>query len=84
MTLDASGNVLPMPAWFSPLALGEYDIVVDVNGNGRYDQTIDASDDNQVQITAGFVVPEFPSSIVLSLFMIATLLAVSIECKRFC
>jgi hypothetical protein len=43
---------------------------VDVNGNGRYDEGIDALDDNEVEITAGFVVPEFPSSLALFLLLV--------------
>jgi hypothetical protein len=47
-----------------------------VNGNGRYDVGIDALDDGDVEITAGFyVVPEFSAILILPLFALATLLA---------
>jgi hypothetical protein len=40
---------------------GKYDIIVDVNMNGRYDQGVDAIDDNDIKVTAGFfVIPEIP------------------------
>ena len=57
---DSSGNILPTPVWSDPLTPGKYDIVVDVNGNGEYDEGIDALDDSDVEITAGFfVIPEY-------------------------
>jgi hypothetical protein len=46
---DSSGKISPTPVWTAPLTTGPYDIVVDVNGNGRYDVGIDALDDNSVQ-----------------------------------
>jgi len=58
---NSGGAVDPVTVWNAPLTLGKYDIVVDVNGNGRYDSEIDALDSDEVQITSGFVViPEFP------------------------
>jgi hypothetical protein len=83
MTLDASGTIPPITFWFPPLVLGKYDIIVDVNNNSKYDVGIDALDDNDIQVTAGFqVVPEFPSLLILPLFMIATLLAVIVYKRR--
>jgi hypothetical protein len=56
---DSSGNILPTLIWNKPLTAGKYDIVVDVNGNGKYDASVDCLDDNDVQVTAGFfVIPE--------------------------
>jgi len=78
---DSFGNISQTLVWSPPLAEGKYDICVDVNRNGGYDQEIDALDDNEVQVTAGFVVPEFPSFLIPSLFMTATLLIV-IFCQR--
>jgi len=83
MTMDASGNIPPITFWFPPLALGKYDIMVDVNNNSKYDASIDALDDNDIQVTAGFqVVPEFPSFIILPLFMMVTLLTVTIYKRK--
>jgi hypothetical protein len=42
VTTDPSGNIQPTPIWDAPLTPGGYDIVVDVNNNGRYDVTVDA------------------------------------------
>lgn len=67
---DSDGNITTL-AWGQPLTLGKYDIIVDVNGNGVYDEGIDALDDNDTEITAGIVViPEFQS-----LFLFAFLAA---------
>jgi hypothetical protein len=69
--------------WGPPLTPGKYDILVDLNGNGIYDAKIDALDDNDVEITAGVqVIPEFPSLLILPLFMIATLLAVIVYKRK--
>ena len=61
VTTDVSGNI---PAgtliWASAVA-GNYDIVVDVDGNGQYDASTDALDDMDVN-DAGFeAIPEFPT-----------------------
>lgn len=58
---DASGNIPTTLVWSALLTLGKYDIVVDVNGNGVYDAGVDALDDSDIQVTAGFnVIPEVP------------------------
>jgi len=58
---DAGGNVQTTLVWSSPLVPRKYDIVVDVNGNGQYDAGIDALDDSDILVTAGFfVIPETP------------------------
>jgi len=60
VTTDSDGKISPHPTqiWASSV-VGEYDIVVDVNGNGTYDEGIDALDDMDVN-GAGFeVIPEF-------------------------
>jgi hypothetical protein len=59
VTTNGLGNVLPVAVWNSPLNAGGFDIVVDVNGNGKYESNVDALDDNDV-VTAGFlVIPEY-------------------------
>jgi hypothetical protein len=53
------GTIPPTLAWANPLVPGKYDIVVDVNNNTKYDVGIDALDDNDIMVTAGFfVIPE--------------------------
>jgi hypothetical protein len=80
---DWSGNILPTAVWNPPLTVGRYDVCVDVNRNGRYDQGVDALDDNEIQATAGYqVVPEFRSFFILLFFIVATLLAVRAPRKR--
>ncbi len=74
---DEDGNILPVVVWSDPSTVGLFDMIVDVNGNGLYDEGIDALDDNDVEVTAGFVVPEFSSFILLLLlFSIATVTSV--------
>jgi hypothetical protein len=66
---DWSGEIKPTVVWSSPLVEGKYDVCVDVNENGVYNQGVDALIDNKVEVTAGFVVPEF------SVFMLLPCLA---------
>jgi hypothetical protein len=76
VTSDSNGNLSSTLVWSDPSTLGAYDIIVDVNGNGHYDEGIDALDNNDIQVTAGFVVPEFLPLFALLLFTIAALATV--------
>lgn len=65
---DSSGNIPPTAVMSPPLTPGKYDIVVDVNGNGVYDAGVDALDDCDIQVTAGFlVIPEYLFGAILGL-----------------
>jgi hypothetical protein len=76
ISADAQGNFGPTAVWVDPQIMGKFDVIVDVNGNGRYDVGIDALDDGDVEITAGlYLVPEFSAILILPLFALATLLA---------
>jgi hypothetical protein len=75
---DASGNILPTDLLNPPLSLGKYDIVVDVNGNGVYDEGIDALHEN-VEVTE-IVIPEY-QLFVMPIFMIALLLVAVLSRK---
>jgi len=70
ITSDTNGIVLPTMVWMDPSTVGAYDMLVDVNKNGLYDEGIDALDSNDVQVTAGFVIPEFPVLSALMLFQL--------------
>jgi len=70
---DSDGNISPTLIWNDPSTIGEYDIIVDVNGNGLYDAGLDSLDTNDVEVTAGFIIPEFLAFIIVPLFMIVTL-----------
>ena len=64
ITTGPSGNIgtdifSVATLWNAPTVTGEYDIVVDGNNNGLYDQGVDALYDNNVG-TAGFVVLREP------------------------
>lgn len=70
VTSDASGNIPTTSVWSPTLAPGKYDIIVDVTNPGVYDKGIDALDDGQVQVTAGFfVIPEYALGTILALAM---------------
>jgi hypothetical protein len=80
---DASGNLAPTVIWDRPITPGKYDIIVDVNGNGKYDFGIDALDDNDIVITAGFlVVPEYLLGTILGLGGCFTALGIFYLSKR--
>jgi hypothetical protein len=80
---DSLGNVIPTLVWNSPLIPGKYDIVVDVNYNGFYDVGIDALDDSDIEVTAGFfVIPEFYFGPILGLAACFSALAVFLVYKR--
>ena len=71
-----SNGELPLTlAWEDVSIEGDYDLWVDVNQNGVYDETIDIYHHSALDIYAFVVIPEFPSFLILPLFMIATLLA---------
>lgn len=59
LSSDALRNILPTNVWDDPQTIGQYDTVVDVNGNGLYDMNVDVLDDNDIMVTAGFIIPEF-------------------------
>lgn len=57
VSADANGDISPDPTLIWPSGVqGKYDIIVDVDGNGNYDEGIDALDDMDVN-DAGFEVP---------------------------
>ncbi len=59
VTTDEFGEIMDaVPVW-NGATPGKYDIVVDVNDSGEYEANIDALDDSDIEVTAGFfVVPE--------------------------
>jgi hypothetical protein len=59
---DVNGDIpAGTVAWKGPLTPGKYDIVIDRNNNDKYDEGIDALDDEDIEVTAGFfVIPEIP------------------------
>jgi hypothetical protein len=65
---DSSGNIAPTTAWSQSLP-GEYDFVVDVNGNNKYDECVDALDDDDIEVTTAgfFVIPEYKFGTILAL-----------------
>ncbi len=81
ITSDSDGAVLPITVWSDPSTVGAYDMLVDTNKNGFYDEGVDALDSNDVEVTAGFVIPEFSALSILLLFQLAVF-AVLIFAKK--
>lgn len=61
-----TGDISPTPVWNSSLVPGGYDIIVDINNNGRYDVGIDVLDTARINPcpvqhygTLVLVVPEY-------------------------
>ncbi len=80
---DEHGNIIPTLVWSSPLTPGKYDIIVDVNDNGLYDEGIDALDDNDIEVTAGFlIIPEYVFGTILGLIAFFAALGVFLRTKR--
>ncbi|MCW4028582.1 MAG: hypothetical protein NWE92_02900 [Candidatus Bathyarchaeota archaeon] len=52
---NTNGEITPTVVW-DPTLPGKFDIIIDVNGNSKYDAGVDVLDDNDVQTTAGFFV----------------------------
>ncbi|UCG36994.1 MAG: hypothetical protein JSV64_01585, partial [Candidatus Bathyarchaeota archaeon] len=66
--IDANGDLPVTIIWNQPLDVGLFDIVVDSDQNGLYDEGIDAIDDLDID-TAGFlVIPEYFLGTLMSLF----------------
>jgi hypothetical protein len=79
VTTNKDGHLLYVAVWTPPLARGDYDIVVDVNGNGRYDENFDAIDS---QAKVGFqVIPEF-SGAALGVSALVALLTIGLQRKK--
>ena len=65
---DSSGNINLTAVWNKSLTPGKYDILVDVNGNGKYDADVDALYNNKIVTTAGFsLIPEYLFGTILGL-----------------
>lgn len=83
ITADEFGTIAPAVVWNDPQTTGLYDIIIDVNRNGAYDAGTDVLDSNDVQLTAGFVVPELTLAMALaSLFMITALIAIQKRTRK--
>ncbi len=80
---NSSGGINAAPIYYPPLTPGKYDIIVDVNDNGKYDAGIDALDDNDVELTAGIFVPELSLLfMIFALAMVSSVLFVSRGLRR--
>jgi len=79
---DNEGNISSTAVWTDPQVVGKYDVVVDANGNGQYDEGIDALDDSDIEVTAGFTIPEFSSYILVAALVVASLLAIAVPRRR--
>jgi hypothetical protein len=81
LTLNASGNQT-VKLWDPPLTTGNYDIVEDVNCNGKYDQGIDVVD--SLTLIGFTAIPEFSFGIaVITLISMTAILIAYKKLKRF-
>jgi hypothetical protein len=65
---DSSGNIHTTIVWNGPLTSGNYDILVDVNGNGKYNAQVDAFYSIQiVTLAESFLMPEYIFGTILGL-----------------
>ena len=79
---NSTGDFNTVPVYYPPLAPGKYDTIVDVNDNGKYDAGIDALDDNDIEITAGLVIPEFSQLLLALAFVMAISLLSAVKNER--
>ena len=92
---NGAGNLGPTSLWQPPLTPGEYDIVADVNHNGRYDAGIDSVDNpNHPGFTVvsggavavgGFIVPVNKFALVapwITLVTLITVIVASVTIRR--
>jgi hypothetical protein len=77
---NSEGTIPATVAWSNPQIEGKFDIVIDVNNNGVYNPGVDALDDNDIEVTAGMVIPELSPFSFLLLFSILAIFAV-LACK---
>jgi len=82
VTSDGDGNILPTIAWQSVLTVGNYDIIIDVNGNGVYDAGIDALDDMDISSTGFSVIPELSLSMLLIFSAVTTMALIYGKVKK--
>ena len=79
ITSNTEGAIPPTIIWTNPQVVGKYDIIIDVNNNGIYDPEVDALDNNDVEVTAGMIIPEFSFTLFLTFFVALTLFALFIS-----
>lgn len=68
---DSSGQIIPKPptppAIWTPTSVGQYDIIVDVNNDGKYNAGIDAVDGLDIGTTGLFVIPEYTLGTIIAI-----------------
>jgi hypothetical protein len=58
LSSDEEGAIPPAALWDTIQSDGEYDILLDINGNGLYDGGVDPIDNSDDGSTGGFAIPE--------------------------
>jgi len=77
------GELIPSTFIWLELDPGKYDIVVDVNDNGVYDECIDALDDFDVDTAGFFVVPEVAIGSIMAVAAMFTALGLHAYKKKY-
>jgi len=80
-TTNSTGGLPVTLVWSQPLALGKYDIWIDVNQNGVFDWG-DLWNSQSVDVYGLEVIPEFPKSASIPLMLVMLLTAVIAIYKR--
>ncbi|MGQ9597108.1 MAG: outer membrane protein assembly factor BamB family protein [Thermoproteota archaeon] len=79
--INSTGGFPATLVWSQPLTLGEYDIWVDVNQNGVFDEG-DVWNSQSIGIYAFNVIPKFSPLLVVPLFLTSITLTAMIQRKR--
>ncbi len=84
VTSNPDGEILVTVVWSDTHTMGDFDVVIDVNGNGHYEVGVDALDNDDIEVTNGFIViPELSVYSLLLLFLLTTLLAYGVRTANF-
>jgi hypothetical protein len=80
VTSDEDGDILAA-VWSSAMP-GTYDVVLDVGGDGDYNEDVDALDDIDVSGGGFFVIPEYVGGTILALAVCFAVVGVYARSKR--
>jgi hypothetical protein len=71
---NIEGKILPTVLWNSTVA-GNYDLVIDINGNGIYENEIDILCDTKIEVISESTIPEYTEMRIFVLFLVTTFFA---------
>jgi len=80
LTLNSGAGTQTIQIWATPLIVGSYDVVMDVDNDGVFDEELDIID--SVTITGFNVIPEVPLGTVMSLLSMLIVFVVYVRVNR--